>query len=131
MPIPPTGSNRLASCLLPLASCLLPIPYSLFPVPRSAVPCSLKPRTLYLTQFKTAILLLSIQSFIIASINLRYQHSNVNQLGYHKWSNTTKVSCSGDPLFPKTLGALSVGELNSPRVAPQEALPHPSKNRYL
>ncbi|NEO64104.1 MAG: hypothetical protein F6J98_28265 [Moorea sp. SIO4G2] len=29
---------------------LLPTPYSLFPVPRSAVPCSLKPRTFYLTQ---------------------------------------------------------------------------------
>ncbi|WAN69903.1 hypothetical protein BJP36_38080 [Moorena producens JHB] len=29
-------------------------------------------------------------------------------------------------LLPKTLGALSVGELNSPRVAPQIFVPHKS-----
>ncbi|WP_424099121.1 hypothetical protein [Moorena producens] len=71
---------------MPLASCLFFIPCSLFPIP-----CSLKPNNFHLTEFKTAVLL-SIQSFIIASINLRYQHSNVNQLGYHKWSNTSKIT---------------------------------------
>ncbi|NEQ11595.1 hypothetical protein BJP36_37140 [Moorena producens JHB] len=29
-------------------------------------------------------------------------------------------------LLPKNLGALSVGELNSPRVAPQKFVPHKS-----
>ncbi|NEQ16118.1 MAG: hypothetical protein F6K44_20860, partial [Moorea sp. SIO3E2] len=29
-------------------------------------------------------------------------------------------------LLPKNLGALSVGELNSPRVAPQKFVPHQS-----
>ncbi|WAN69100.1 hypothetical protein BJP36_42835 [Moorena producens JHB] len=33
---------------------LFSVPCSLFSVPCSAVPCSLKPRNLYLTQLKTA-----------------------------------------------------------------------------